>query len=162
MAALNWLQTWSTQLDWAQPWSEGALFELSAPPALTFVATFGIGGDFRFVRNIAGAAVAGAQASGTLEQSGPMTAAAIAGAVASGALSVGVLLAGQATARAQALATLLAADLISGAAVAVAMGAADLTVSPPEEATPINRNRRGIGRMRPQPAGRGRIGRSIA
>lgn len=163
MAALNWLQTWDgSQLDWQLTWAEGDAFELSAPPSLTFVATFGIGGDFNFRRELVGAAVASAVGSGTIEQTGPMAGAAIASAVAAGTLTTGVLLSGQATARAQALATLLAADLISGDAVASAMGVADLTVLPPEAGVPIGISRRPIGRPRAVAGTFGRIGRGRA
>jgi hypothetical protein len=165
MAQLAWVETWNgTRLDWAQTWTEGAPFEISAPPAVTFVGAFGIAGSFNFVvgRQLAGGAVAGAVGSGTLEQTGPMRSDAVAGAVGSGNLSVGAVLAGGATASAQAAATLLAAYELASTALAGAFGSGDLTVTPAEAGISIGTTRRRVGRGVARPGTARRIGRQNA
>jgi hypothetical protein len=164
-AILDWVETWNgARLDWALTWGEGAAFELSAPPAITMIAALGISGDFAIVTGVglAGAATAGATASVTLEQTGPMRGDAVGRAVGAGTLGVGVLLTGAATARAQAAATLQLLDLLSGDALAGAIGAGVLTAGAPEPAVPIGKNRRRVGRSNVTAATSGRIGGSDA
>lgn len=164
-AILDWVETWNgARLDWALTWGEGAPFELSAPPSVTIIGALGIAGDFNIVLGVglAGAAVAGAVGSGTLEQTGPMRGDAVGRAVGSGTLGVGVLLSGGATARAQAAATLVALDLLSADALASAIGAGVLTAGAPEAAVPIGKNRRRVGRGNVTAGTSGRIGGSDA
>lgn len=165
MAQFVWQETWDgVDFEWVATWTEGSAFEISAPPALTFMVSLGIAGEFAYTlrKDIAGAAVAGAQAAGTLQQTGPMGVQAVASAQASGDLSVGVLLGGGATARAQAAATLLAVQAIAGDAFASAYGAGDLTLGAPEPAVPVGRWRRRVGRDTAAAATGRRIGRSTA
>jgi hypothetical protein len=161
VAQLTWVETWNgTRLDWAESWTEGAPFELNAPPALTFVGAFGVAATFSFTvgKPLAGGAVAGAVGSGTLEQTGPMRSDAVAGATGAATLGVGAVLTGAATASAQAQATLFAAYALAGDALAGAVGLGDLSITPPVEGIAIGITRRRVGRAVARAGTRGRIG----
>lgn len=163
MARLDWQQTWDgLDFNWAETWSEGQAFELSAPPVLTLVASLGISGSFVFhqAKALAGGATAAAQMAGTLVQTGPMGAQAVASAQMAGSLSVGILLGGAATARAQAVATMLAVQPLFANALVSAIASGTLAIGLPEPAVATGRQRRRIGRNQATAATTGRIGRS--